>query len=294
MTTPVRPPTPDEVRALAAREFGGELRSARRIDDGGERIATFDVDDRFILKFALGGAGARELVTEATVLPAVAATSPIDVPRIDVVGERRGLPFIGYPKIAGRSGEDLRPKRPRWEGLAEQLGGFLSAVHALPQDLSPRPPSEHASSALAELPALAETIERDAADLVTDAMRPYLRGEVPEPPPAERFVFCHGDIKGEHMLIAPSGWRLVGVVDWGDACAADPAVDLGGLATWLGPPFVRMVVDRYVGPAEDEGLFDRAITLARAGMLRGLGRTLRGDETWPYVRAQIHAAFLER
>jgi len=290
---PVRPPTPDEVRALAARGFGGAIRSARRVDDGGERIAAFDVDDRFILKFALRAPGADELLTERTVLPAVATAAPIDVPRIDVVGEWRGWPFVGYPKIAGVSGERLRPKPPRWERLADQVGSFLSSVHALPRDLSPRQPAERPASALAELPALAETIERWAADLVTDQMRPYLRGEVREPQFPDRLVFSHGDIKGEHLLIAPSGWRVAGVIDWGDARAADPAVDLAGLTLWLGPAFVRMVVDRYAGSAKDDGLFDRAITLARAAVLWGLGHTLLGDETWPYVRAQMGVVFGE-
>ena len=291
MTGSLEPPSPDEVRAAAAREFGGAVRRVRRIDEGSPEVATFDVDDRFILKFALGRSGAEELVTERTVLPAVAA-APIDVPRIEVAGERRGSPFIGYPKIAGRSGEALRPRAERWEGLAAQLGPFLSAVHALPRDLSPRSPAEDQPSTMASLPELAETIERGAGALLTDAMRPYLRGGVTEPRPPARLVFCHGDLKGEHLIVATTGWRIGGVIDWGDARAADPAVDLAGLAIWLGPAFVRMVVDRYSGPADDE-LFDRAITIARAGMLWGLGVTLRGDEHWPHVRTQLACAFLE-
>jgi aminoglycoside phosphotransferase (APT) family kinase protein len=122
-------------------------------------------------------------------------------------------------------------------------------------------------------------------------MRRYLQGDVPEPPAPDRAVFCHGDLKGEHLLLVPAGWRVSGVIDWGDARPADPAVDLAGLVIWLGPRFTRMVADRYAGA--DEGLVDRAVTLARAGMLLGLGDTLRGDGTWPYVRTQLRQAFLD-
>jgi len=292
--TPVEPPSPDEVRALAARRFGGEVRVAVRVGEGSHHIAAFDVDDRFIMRFALDDVGAECVEVERTVLPVVASRVEIDVPRIAADGERDGFPFVGYPKIRGVSGEELRPDRARWPGLADQLGRFLSSIHALPPDLSPiRRVPVGGEARWAELPALAETIERGAPDLLTDEMRRYLRGDVPAPRPPDRLTFCHADLKGEHLLMAASGWRVAGVIDWADACANDPAIDFAGLAIWLGPEFVRMVLERYVPRVADDALLERAVALARGGMLWGLGVTLRGHDDWPYVRAQLRQAFLD-
>ena len=46
----------------------------------------------------------------------------------------------------------------------------------------------------------------------------------PDHPP----VLPHGDLKLEHVLVAPG--RQVGLIDWGDACAGDPRLDLGRLS----------------------------------------------------------------
>jgi aminoglycoside phosphotransferase (APT) family kinase protein len=38
-------------------------------------------------------------------------------------------------------------------------------------------------------------------------------------------VLCHGDFHLRHVLVRPDG-AAAGVIDWGDACLADPALDL--------------------------------------------------------------------
>jgi aminoglycoside phosphotransferase (APT) family kinase protein len=38
-------------------------------------------------------------------------------------------------------------------------------------------------------------------------------------------VICHGDLHVRHLLVDRDG-SVTGVIDWGDLCLADPAVDL--------------------------------------------------------------------
>lgn len=45
------------------------------------------------------------------------------------------------------------------------------------------------------------------------------------PAPAGPPVLVHGDLHLRHLLVDDAG-RATGVVDWGDVCLADPAVDL--------------------------------------------------------------------
>ena len=55
-------------------------------------------------------------------------------------------------------------------------------------------------------------------------------------------VLLHGDLKLEHVLIAPD--RPVGLIDWGDACAGDPRLDLGRLSM-AGPAVLAAVLSGY-------------------------------------------------
>jgi aminoglycoside phosphotransferase (APT) family kinase protein len=77
----------------------------------------------------------------------------------------------------------------------------------------------------------------------------------PEPEPA---TVVHGDLHFRHVLV--DGNRLVAVIDWGDVCRADPAVDLQ-LYWSLLPPAARPELLRAYGPVAEERLL-RARVLA--------------------------------
>ena len=55
------------------------------------------------------------------------------------------------------------------------------------------------------------------------------------PVPAGPLVLVHGDLHVRHVLVTADG-SVGGVIDWGDTCLADPAVDLMvGYAAFVGP-----------------------------------------------------------
>ena len=57
-----------------------------------------------------------------------------------------------------------------------------------------------------------------------------------ELPPLAPSVVCHGDLHFRHLLVRDGA--LTGVIDWGDLCRGDPAVDL--MAYWMAlPGFAR-------------------------------------------------------
>ena len=80
------------------------------------------------------------------------------------------------------------------------------------------------------------------------------------------------------------------MLDWGDVAVDDPAVDLGSLAVWLGPTFVREVAGEYGAGAE---LVERGLFRVRTSMLTGFGKMLAGENAWPpdLVRRQLRWAF---
>jgi aminoglycoside phosphotransferase (APT) family kinase protein len=71
------------------------------------------------------------------------------------------------------------------------------------------------------------------------------------PPPVSRLV--HGDLGPEHIRVVDE--RIGGVIDWGDSCVGDPALDLAWTTLGAHPAFAKAVLTAY---RPDEGQRARA------------------------------------
>lgn len=157
-------------------------------------------------------------------LPVLAPTLPVPVP----VPVREGRPGQGYPWswsvlpwIEGRHAIELA--REDTGPLVRPLAGFVASLHRPASSDAPLNPLRGVRLA-----------ERDA----------ILRGRLPALPPASREpaervwaaalaappwdappVWLHGDLHPGNLVVADDG-SLAGVVDFGDLCSGDPAVDL--------------------------------------------------------------------
>ncbi len=164
---------------------------------------------------------------ELAVLPVVAAHVPLAVPEPTHLGKPGGdypWPFWGAPMLPGE--ELARVPDVDRGAAAEAVGAFLRALHDLRVDLDlPVDPMDRAAPVLrAErtrtwLQALEDRVDwrrPPEVDALVDA--PLAR---PGGPP----VLVHGDLHLRHLLVDVSG-RATGVIDWGDTCFADTAVDL--------------------------------------------------------------------
>jgi aminoglycoside phosphotransferase (APT) family kinase protein len=79
-------------------------------------------------------------------------------------------------------------------------------------------------------------------------------------------VLVHGDLHVRHLLVDDAG-RATGVIDWGDVCLADPAVDLSlGFGAFGGR--ARAAFLAAYGPVDDvRGLRARALAVRLAALL---------------------------
>jgi aminoglycoside phosphotransferase (APT) family kinase protein len=194
------------------------------IDDGFDfRVLT--VDDRWVFRFARRAEVARALEVETALLPAIAPSLPVAVPRFEYVSEQP--PFVVYELIEGEPLMDEDPAGVR---------AFLETLHSLDVD---ELPLEHSNwieaygkqcRAFEELvfPLLDDDARTKAQALFAEV--DSLRGFTP--------ALVHADLGPEHMLVRDG--RLVGVIDWGDARIGDPALDYSWL---LHGPFPDWVVD---------------------------------------------------
>lgn len=188
-------------RPRSARRGG---RRASRISEGRDSLASFDIDDRSILRWR--SRWTRRPGSLGSARPSRRSNPRWSsrCPRHHAHRRYDGLAWVAYPKLEGISGRDLLPPDDARPAMAEALGGFLRALHET------KPPAgvPHGHRLVPwrgraeELPRMSSVIETEAPDLVNEETLPYLRGEIDPPPGSDVRVLCHGDLKG-----APSSCR---------------------------------------------------------------------------------------
>lgn len=142
------------------------------------------------------------------------------------------------------------------ERLAQQIAAFLHELHAIPKTVARR-------HGVREM------------DLWPDRYQPLIANSLPHLGPGGRVwleaqaahfeaaggtssaprALIHGDLAGPHLLLDDDS-NLRGVIDFGDAMLADPALDFAGILNEFSWSFLERVLHHY-GDA-DPGALDRA------------------------------------
>jgi aminoglycoside phosphotransferase (APT) family kinase protein len=196
--------------------------------------AAFLVGDRWIFRFPRREVAVAGLVREIEVLPRLAPNLPLPVPEprwIGVAADGYPWPWFGAAALPGRELASIElPDEQRGE-LGGAIGRFLADLHApglrsrigptLPLD-----PNRRADMAF-RVGATRRRLDELAEAGVWQA--PPEVGELLDDaaglPPSPRIAVLHGDLHARHLLVDSDG-RAAGVIDWGDVCIGDPAIDL--------------------------------------------------------------------
>jgi aminoglycoside phosphotransferase (APT) family kinase protein len=259
--------------------------------------------------------GVLAMQREIAVLGALAAELPLPVPAPAFVGApspRHPRPFWGAPLLPGA--ELARAGVPVGDrvGIGAALGGFLRALHE-PNTIDVLRASTADVALLTRIDINRRALPGSVADrarLRLDSIG--LRGRaraiadgvlsaadaLPQAPldsGSAGLALVHGDLHLRHLLVSADGGPAVitGVIDWGDACLSDPAIDLSiAYAAFEGPSRAALF-GAYGRPLSAEGealartvalflsaaLADQAIDTgdealeaeARAGIARAVG-----------------------
>ena len=258
-----------------------------------EDFDTWRVGSDRVVKFARSEEHAAKVRVEHALHTLVRAELGELVPAIAFVGEpsaRFPWMFLGYEVARGRQGQTLDGSTLAVDpSVAVDLAAALRRLHGIDAGLARAVGAGDRTLALD--PPVLDPITLDRCVEIAGArVRDFLDAAPPAPAP-DPPVLCHADLKGEHVFVDARGIHLTALIDWADAEFCDPAKDLAGLAIWQGPAFVREVGEAYGG--EDPGLIDRAVWLARAGLLAFIQEVDRGRTDAPasLLRAQLLAAF---
>lgn len=207
---------------------------------------------------------------ELAVLPLVAPRVPLPVPVPTHLGAPAGdypWPFWGAAPLAGRELAGL-PEAARLPA-AEATGGFLRVLHQLPVADDLDLPTDPMGRATPEL--RAERSQGALRDLAARGL--WQRSAEVESlvearlgPPTGTPVLVQGDLHLRHLLVDEDG-RATGVIDWGDTCLADPALDLSlAYAGFTGG--AREALLAAYGPVDsDRELRARALAAGLCAML---------------------------
>jgi aminoglycoside phosphotransferase (APT) family kinase protein len=263
------------VHALLAEQFPELDGSSARLLGEGWDNSVWVVEERWAFRFPRRDIAIPGVQRELIVLPALAPLLPTPIPVPRFVGEpsdRFPWPFFGAELLSGVEPCDAELSDDDRERLGSELGRFLRVLHSEatlarvdPRSELPDDPIRRADMAFR----VTRTRER-LTELPFDVWRPPARvaeilAEAERLPPSVRRVLTHGDLHVRHLLVVGGG--VTGVIDWGDLCRSDPAIDL--MLVWsLLPPAGR---DRF---AEAYGHFDEEAGLRARVLAFFLGLTL--------------------
>lgn len=239
------------------------------------------VDGTWVFRFPRREVAVPLTDREVGLLPRLALRLPIAVPVPELVGrpaEDYPWPFWGGRLVPGIELADAELPEDDREVLAAQVGAFLRVLHdpALADDLGgllPHDPMRRGT------PGTRGPMARDALDRLAargtwqngteldQRVDEVIAAADPLPPPTGRLVLVHGDLHLRHLLVSEDG-LATGVIDWGDSCLADPALDLSlAYAGFCGPSRAALL-SAYGRPVDEQReLRARVLALALAAVL---------------------------
>lgn len=266
------------VRRLLARFPELDVRSLRMLAEGWDN-SVWVVDERYAFRFPRRAIAIPGVEREIAVLPRLAPLLPLPVPRPVFVGgsaEDYPWPFFGCELLPGVEAGDAALDDDARLGVALDLARFLRTLHSVDLDVS-LPLDFNGRADMPKRTALAreELAELERLGLWRAPARVrHLLDEAERLPPPEPPVLVHGDLHFRHVLV--QGRAVSAVIDWGDVCRSDPAIDLPLLWSFVPPDGRGAFLDAY-GPVNEAQLLRARVlaiqlsaVLARYGHLEGL------------------------
>ncbi len=265
------------------------MHSVEPILHGWDCVA-FEVNGEFIFRFPRRPSGAAELEKQVLLLPELAEVLPLAVPRFEFVAngsqpwDKR---FVGYRKVRGEPLTSGLLESVRFPHAAADLSHFLSELHRFPvsRAVELKAPDADPAGWRGQYCDMNRRVEERVFPLLDASERSKTRAlweDFLTDDANLRFqpVLVHGDLLGEHILCDPARGAISGVIDFGDACIGDAALDFAGLLHDCGPGFAKEVMAGYGGDTE-ETFWWRTVFYARIvpfhSILFGVDTS---DEAW--------------
>jgi aminoglycoside phosphotransferase (APT) family kinase protein len=193
------------------------------VEPWGTDNAIWRLGDDLVVRLPRIHWAARQTDLEAEWLPRLATYLPVPIPEPIAIGQ----PTDNYPYrwavhrwLPGEAATIDRFDDPA--SFGRDLADVVRALHTVPTDGAPA--AANRARPLIEYDAATRWAIEHARHLIdVDAAIAAWEEALAAPPHDGPGVWVQGDLEGNCLV---SGGRLCGIVDWGSACAGDPAVDV--------------------------------------------------------------------
>jgi aminoglycoside phosphotransferase (APT) family kinase protein len=249
----------ERARTLIAAQFHELAEAPMELIGAGWDNTVIRVDGAWVFRFPRRAIAIPGVEREIEVLPRLAPNLSLPVPEprwVGVPADGFPWPWFGAPHIAGTELAAAHPTDADRTELAARLGEFLRGLHApaLRSRIGPTLPADPNRRADMgfRVDATRSRVAQLAADEIWQAPPEVhaLLDDAERLPPSPYTVVLHGDLHARHVIVDERG-SVAGVIDWGDVCVGDPAIDLS------------IAYGAFAGPA-------------RAALLEAYGRRVDG------------------
>jgi aminoglycoside phosphotransferase (APT) family kinase protein len=265
----------EQVVRLLLEQFGLADAGLRKLAEGWDN-SVWVVDERYAFRFPRRAVAIPGLEREIAVLPKLAPLLPLPVPGPAFIGKPSDSypwPFFGAELIPGvEAGVAELCDEERLEP-ALQLASFLRTLHAVELD-EPLPLDPNGRADMPKRAGMAREQLGELERLGLWRAPPELAGFLAETerlPPPETQAVVHGDLHFRHLLV--EGGAASGVIDWGDVCLADPAIDLPLFWSFVPPESREAFLDAYGPLSEHQLLRARVLSIQLCAVLAYYGHS---------------------
>ncbi|MFC5825921.1 phosphotransferase family protein [Nonomuraea insulae] len=236
--------TSDETLAAIADRHGITAEQVRPLPTGvANRV--YLLGDDLVLRIPRTKRFLLDLVKEAAVIP-VALHAGVRTPEVVAFDDTCSVvdvPYMVLTRTRGVDLADLELPTADTERVFRQVGRELAKLHRLSPATAPALASVPVENGAADPWALTDRlleegwIDAEIARWLTGWFD-RISAHLPSNPPT---VLVHGDIAPQNLLVSRTPAQLNGIVDWGDAEWADPAVDFAKVPL----PRIPAMLDGY-------------------------------------------------
>jgi aminoglycoside phosphotransferase (APT) family kinase protein len=223
--------------------------------EGGWDHAVFEVHGEWIVRVPRRKEVRPWLRKETRLLPEIAPLLPLPVPSFEVA-EDGDEPFVAYRKLPGRPIDETLRDGADPAAMGTLLGTFLAALHRVSKgDAEAWTRTDEGEWTQAHR-RFREECERRAYPLLDPEEERRLATCFDRLDRTSDIGLVHGDLGPDHILVE-SG-RIVGVIDWTDACIGDAAIDLAWPLHATRPAFAHAVLAAYAPRGDGERVLERS------------------------------------